>query len=694
MITNIYRISGLVLAVVVAALVFFANLSVYGPMIQADEGSYLASAAAIAGFPNDFASSYHAGYSILIAPAFWLADTPRGIWTAVKAINAVLILIAVLSLWWVAGLLKPEVGHWRRLAAVGLVSFYPMWVVLAGYCFAQIAFVPVFILLFGVYLHSIKGGAIVWMTSGLLAGFLYWIHPMAVAVLIAVLIATGYVAYRRRSFGLFAVLLGTIVGMVLLYQYGVTPWLFDRMTISGVQPNLHYPSISEMVSPLLTLNGIKDILTRTGGLMFYMTIGTIGLLWGGLFKVTHQALRGARSRGSCASWRERAIAAFLWLSLLGSLGLAALFISSQSGAQRLDHWMYGRYAEGVIAPILLVAALGESYRKALWAVPIAVACAGLLWMGLDTYTHIAYFNISSFWQAFLLLDQGLWVWLATGCMLIILAVVIPRRLAILLIAGIFAFSNHLQIRWHDAAAYNAASRWETAVAVRDWYPPGTCVGFDHSGIDSYSRAVFWFDFGFVLYDYELKRIDVDSWLESCDGPLFSYDMELDDLDPNVHLLAISPHGGPLLWGKGPLPSGKTHDIYVLRVDRFDRRRMPSQVGRFDNGVLVTTGNAGFLVYGPYVPVNAGEYRLVVNGAASSVASAWVDVASGSIQHAKFPLSETQESETGVLASGLVVLDNSVSDLEVRVFVGAEDEVRLEGYELVPVDTNVEDTGSL
>jgi len=66
------------LAVALALGAFLLNLPVKGPMIQADEGSYLANAAAIAGFPNDMASSYHAGYSFLIAPAFRLARCAPG----------------------------------------------------------------------------------------------------------------------------------------------------------------------------------------------------------------------------------------------------------------------------------------------------------------------------------------------------------------------------------------------------------------------------------------------------------------------------------------------------------------------------------------------------------------------------------------------------------------------------------------
>lgn len=115
--------------------------------------------------------------------------------------------------------------------------------------------------------------------------------------------------------------------------------------------------------------------------------------------------------------------------------------------------------------------------------------------------------------------------------------------------------------------------------------------------------------------------------------------------------------------------------------------LPSQVGSHCDGAIVSTGQKGYLVYGPYVSMKAGEYHLVVTGSAISTSEAWVDVASrlGDVKHAQFALSSTN-AETGVLASGPVILNEDVTDLEVRVFVGADDDICLNGYELVPART--------
>ncbi len=565
---NWERLVPFVLPFVAAVIVFFLNITVTGPMIQADEGSYLANAAALAGYQNDFASSYHSGYSIFIAPAFWVADTPQSIWTAIKAINAILFAVIVICLWLISKYLSPTSSSRNRFAAVALVSLYPMWVIMVGYSFAQIAFVPVFLLMFLAYLRSIRGGVGSWIILGVVSGFLYWIHPTAVMSEIAVIVGAAYVAWNRRSYAPFASLLLTIITMVFIYRYGITPWLHQQMTISGVQPSLHYPEISSLLTPLLSLDSIKEVIARTAGQFFYLSVGTVGLIWVGLFTLTTHAVRVSSLADDTIALMHRSVAVFVLISLVGSVALPVLMFSSVPEAQRLDHWMYGRYVEGVISPILLAGALTMSFRKALWSVPIAVICALLLSFGLDSYTHVARFNISAFWQDFWLREQGLWGWLVAGCALIIITAAVPRKIGMLLIAFIFSFSCYLQIKWHIAASDNAANRWSAALTIREQFAPGTCVGFDHSGIDSYNKHVFWFDFAFILFDYKLKRINFEQWLNTCDGPLFSYTKNMDDRGVEVYPIAVNPRGGPVAWMKGRPPEDSVYPMIVSNRSNF------------------------------------------------------------------------------------------------------------------------------
>ncbi len=551
------------LALLFSICIFALNYGVKGPTIQADEGSYLANAAAIAGFHNDLASNYFSGYSFFIAPAFWIADNPYDIWIIVKAVNATLYFVTVFGLWWIAKYLNHEMDLRERAVVVILVSLYPMWVVMAGYSFAQIAFVPVFLLVFYMLLRSTEGGLWAWVGLGLAVGYLYWIHPVAVSPLIAACVASAYIAWKRRCYSYFFTLLLTMAVMVLAYKYAITPWLNDRMTISELSPSLRYPRISQMLSTLLSFEGLKEVLSRLGGHLFYLTIGTMGLIWVGIFSLFSKMFSAPAERNNNQNLLPYTITIFLILSLAGIIALSVLLFSFSSDAQRLDHWMYGRYVEGVIAPILLIGILSRSFRKAFWALPIAVLCAFLLSIGLDHYIHTAPFNVSAFWQEFFLRDKGLWLWLASGCALIALVAGTSRRIGMFVIAGVFACSSYLQIIWHEAGAKGAVNRWSAALAVRNQFAPGTCVGFDHAGIDSYKKHLFWFDFGFVLFDYQMKRMSFEHWLDSCDGPLFTYAKDLDAKRTEVFMILVSPHGGPVAWMKGRPPAEK---LYPMRVE--------------------------------------------------------------------------------------------------------------------------------
>ncbi|GEM_PF-2176794 len=550
--------TGVALAMSLSLLVFLLNFPIKGPMIQADEGSYLANAAAVAGYPNDLASSYHAGYSMLIAPAFLAGNTPRIVWLNVKILNAALYFLIVLGLWLLAKHINTTLDTRCKVVAVVAASLYPMWVVMAGYSFSQIAFVPVFIFVTLLLIKSVTVGIAAWLGLGIITGFLYWIHPTAGPTLIAVVMAMGYLAWRQSRYGHFIFLLLTIFIMVLIYQKGIVPCLHDRMTISGLSPSLHYPGISKLFLPLYSWAGLKNVIARMGGHIFYLSVGSVGLIWVGLLSLMTAAFKTSiiKKENSNSGLADQVLAIFLLFAFIGTLVLSVLFFSvcffDKQAGQRLDHWMYGRYVEGVIAPILLVGVLSPSLRRVLIGILVASLGAALLATDLgNNYMHTAPFNASAFWQDFFLKKEGLWAWLVAGCALVGLVASLPRQLGLLIALMVFAFDNYLQIRWHIDASNNASKRWMAAAVVREQFPVGSCVGFDHSGINSYHRSVFWLDYGFQLFDYSLMRINFERWYNDndCVWPLFSYSKDLDKYGFKVYPLIANPDGGPVLWVK-------------------------------------------------------------------------------------------------------------------------------------------------
>ncbi|GAB2479667.1 hypothetical protein GCM10027082_33230 [Comamonas humi] len=123
----------------------------------------------------------------------------------------------------------------------------------------------------------------------------------------------------------------------------------------------------------------------------------------------------------------------------------------------------------------------------------------------------------------------------------------------------------------------------------------------------------------------------------------------------------------------------------VRDSKFSQGTL-TQVGKIVDGSLVATGKPGFLHFGPYTALHAGDYMLSVHGSAENAGAAWVDVVSGkgSVNHGKFMLEESVNVQKNLLIQTPIHLPHRVDDLEIRVYVDADAEISLDGYDLLPV----------
>lgn len=110
-------------------------------------------------------------------------------------------------------------------------------------------------------------------------------------------------------------------------------------------------------------------------------------------------------------------------------------------------------------------------------------------------------------------------------------------------------------------------------------------------------------------------------------------------------------------------------------------RVLSQVGARRNGRLFAGGRAGFLLYGPYISLPAGRYRLVVRGEAGKLSGMPnrldVSVDRGSRQLAATDAPSVRANLVGALEFD--VPDGGVNDLEVRLQVAAGSTASVQGY---------------
>ncbi|RYD15647.1 MAG: hypothetical protein EOP90_06780 [Lysobacteraceae bacterium] len=533
----------------------FLNRNYDASLVVRDEGGYLSNAAAFAGFAFDGASSYHAGYSLLIAPAFLLFDKPTSIYHGVQAVNLLLAAISILLVHRLIAELFPDERAARRLLALAVAAAYPAWMVLSSLAMSENAMVPSFCAATWLCLQVGRRGGRYWIGWGIACGWLYFIHPTAIASIgVAFAIAILF-AVRRREWGWFFAFLLVCASLIVVYASWVQPWLISRLSVGSYPPNLHYPSWQAALQPLLSAGGLINLAQRLAGHTFYLLAGSLWLVWFASSQLLRDLVASTRARGLEP---EIGAAAFAILGLLGTLALSALTFAAQD-AQRLDHWMYGRYLEGAMMPALAMGYLAMPSRldrTALAGLLLGAACAVVL-AGAEPGTVINMLNVTALWQASVLQDRQVpeW-WLAAGVVAsMILLVRNDLARSAMFVIVFLACTGLVYARFLLPCHEIYAERFALAEHIRTQIAHSpTCVGLDvDSAGPSENSIEMWAKYGAHLFGNGLRRTTVEEWRTSCDGPLISWSRDLDRRVAGLTAVASEKHDamstrpGPFLW---------------------------------------------------------------------------------------------------------------------------------------------------
>jgi O-antigen biosynthesis alpha-1,2-mannosyltransferase len=111
------------------------------------------------------------------------------------------------------------------------------------------------------------------------------------------------------------------------------------------------------------------------------------------------------------------------------------------------------------------------------------------------------------------------------------------------------------------------------------------------------------------------------------------------------------------------------------------------VGRVQGGNLVTKGEAGIFIHGPYLSLAAGDYKVTVRGAFGKEIynSVLVDIAMDKGARILGGSALCLPDENGLLASVVISINESCSDLEVRIWVDADTDLQISMIEIIPWD---------
>jgi hypothetical protein len=496
-----------------------------GPAYLEDEIGYLANAAFFAGHRIDAASSYHAGYSLLIAPAFLLSD-PEGVWKGVLTINAILWAASFVILHSILRRLLPNASGSRLLTATIVSALYPTWIVSSGYALATTAFVVVFLAsVLALFLWAPKRPWTLTPHSALV-GYLYWVHPTGAAAALSSLLAVSFEAYRRRDAKSLCWHVVLIAALIIGYSWGIQDWIANSLTPPGYTPHFHYPSLTSALQTVLTWHGSAVYVTILAGQFAYFIVASFGMAFVGMMFCAHQFMNVSdRDMHDTVCRNARTVYLFIGVAPLCIMALGAMSFFQWDHFEG-DFWIYGRYLEGVILPLLAIGLVVFQANTKFAILSIVVLAAGLLLEAiapLGAQANIV--NTVSFWPQYLAKGYGFFVWMLLGAIAIMATARFGRKLAIGLMTIAFPLSIYHQVIWHEWILTDFSSPSSLVKIIRSNFTSGTCAGVDPSLPPSATlfQTERYHLNSYYLFNYGYRRMSPTEWIAQCDGPYLTYD---------------------------------------------------------------------------------------------------------------------------------------------------------------------------
>jgi hypothetical protein len=112
-------------------------------------------------------------------------------------------------------------------------------------------------------------------------------------------------------------------------------------------------------------------------------------------------------------------------------------------------------------------------------------------------------------------------------------------------------------------------------------------------------------------------------------------------------------------------------------------RLCSEVGKRLGRDIMSTGQAGYLIYGPYIPLGEGQYQVVIRGSLGEdgAGAARIEVAIEQGTRILAQSALTKFGENDCLFSLPLSLDEPCTDLEVRVWVDGQSKLTISMLEI-------------
>lgn len=353
-------------SILIAALSIYRIRELVLPSILNDEFGYWANAAHIFGYDWSGVVSmspyYSYGYSLFLFPLFLLKD-PSLSYQCGLLLNVIFYIVSYLISFRCCNMVSKRMP--KSLSAIlclipalycnNLLQAHATWT-------EGILYLFFWILIFVLLNLTQKEKLYYFSLCSILTIALYVIHQRTIGVIIALVISFLIFFFLKRislkqllSFFI-PLLVCALVALLVKSNFKENVWSVASPIISGATE--YSGQIHKIISIITDMETFTYALKGFIGKFFYLLVSSCGLAGYGIIFCFRHTIKGFREKAPLSL-----PAFFLLLSLFFTLGINTVFTV---GTLRIDAILYGRYAEFLIGPFLLLGIIFVFTHKSSW----------------------------------------------------------------------------------------------------------------------------------------------------------------------------------------------------------------------------------------------------------------------------------------------------------------------------------------
>jgi hypothetical protein len=551
----------------VSLLLFFGN-GIYVPIIHGDEAGYVGNARFLTldyKVPK-YNNPYHPGYSLLIAPVFWFTSDTTAAYRAIIVLNAFILSLNILAIYFLLKKIWPDIKTHILLTITLVTCLYPTSALSSNLAMSEAGFIP----FYGLTCLSAacafdKRYWFYWVILGILAGFLYVIHPKAIAVICALVIVSIWVLWPLlKNIHLHISFFSGLVIIIISGKY-IEKYISEHghwsAQISTTSTSAYSAKafVSSQISTI-DFSRLLVLIYEIAGQGFYLIVSTYGLFVVSLI-VAFIYFKKVFINGDKSLIAQ--ISAFIGLSMVATWMLSSLKMYNGS---RADHFIYGRYNEGVLSPFILLSLIGllhplwrEIISARKWVVIVCgsfLVFGGLLFFGrtpeelsrsLNPANVLGIFPVYRVFQELSIIKIGLFS-LALSLPFVYLTRRYNKSIVVWGLIGVFLVSSYYTGKVYFT--WGARSRAKQKVVADAVNKISDNLNVDFPCIN-YDRTTFqfwhYFNYQFFLPRSEFRYFEPRKKPPLCSELIISGRYDINKYYPYARLITFENHFKQALW---------------------------------------------------------------------------------------------------------------------------------------------------